>query len=265
MPTTSGVGRHIFLAMVLVFMFGGLACADWHIPIWEDDFSDGDFTGDPTWTTFSSGGFATWDATTGAFAMSGTYNSTYAAGWVGAYVDQKHGDQGLEGWVSPYSGAADGVAALALLRYTPGSVFGTGYALAITYNASDDMVAGMYQLNDATGNTLLGTERTVLEDSYDDMLFRFLVMGTGDDTNLMARVWADDGSEEPEDWLFDFTLSGAPYDDGFGGVGVVTQNPGVTEAEATFDNLQYGTPEPTTMVLLATGLGALALRRRRNA
>ena len=45
---------------------------------------------------------------------------------------------------------------------------------------------------------------------------------------------------------------------------MVATSSGVETADVYFDDIYYGTPEPGTLALLATGLGALVIRRRRR-
>ena len=52
------------------------------------------------------------------------------------------------------------------------------------------------------------------------------------------------------------------YNTGYGGLGVLGTSSGVTP-DAYFDDVKYGTPEPATIALMAAGIGALILRRRR--
>ncbi|MGI5816969.1 MAG: PEP-CTERM sorting domain-containing protein [Armatimonadota bacterium] len=263
----SGVWRLTCAAVVLLLVCGALGYADtWDTIFWQDDFQDGDYTSNPTWTTFGGpGGFTHSVVDTGGgeyvFRQTGTYLGAAGAGWAGAYVSVLEGNQGMTGWVDSSRVTANGWAALSLLRYTPSGIggFGTGYALAIAHNAADNITATLYRLDDVS-TPAITSEVTILSE-YSDVWFRFFATGADADTRLQARVWAD-GSAEPDAWHLDTGVT-TYYNTGFGGVGVVTQSEGVL-ADADFDNIEFGTPEPTTMVLMATGLGAIVLRRRRR-
>ena len=255
----SGIWRHVCVAVILLLVFGGLSYADWTRPVWDDDFSDGNYTANETWTTFGSPG-GSWDASSNQFVIGATYLAA-PAGWAGAYVSVLETDQGIRGWCAPHTTAGNGVAAIAVLNYTPtaGSGFGTGYALSMTYNGSTNTVASIQEIYDAALPSEIGAEQTIVSGAHSALEFRFLKM----DSRLWGRVWQA-GTAEPSTWNWSELVPGTSYATGYGGVGVFTQNPGVTAPVATFDDIKYGTPEPTTMLLMATGIGALVLRRRRS-
>ena len=268
MLTQTGVWRMMCVVTVLLLAFGGLGYADWDTLYWEEDVSGG--TLNQTWTEFTSlagGSSGVVDLGGGnwGYNHSANYWPDAGAGWAGAYVSVLEGNQGMKGWVDTSTMGANGTAALSLLRYSatanPGMGFGSGYALAVTHNSAGSIMASLHHIHE-TGPVEIGAELQVLP-TYSDVWFRFLATGEDADTRLQARVWAD-GTDEPDTWLFDLGVASNFYNTGFGGVGVVTQNPALEAADATFDNLAYGVPEPATMVLLATGLGALAWRRRRT-
>ncbi|MFO8079751.1 MAG: PEP-CTERM sorting domain-containing protein [Armatimonadota bacterium] len=270
MLTGCGAWRQICLVIVLLLVFGGLSYADWNNLYWEDEFAGG--TTDQTWDTFSGGGVG---SHTVVDLGGGNYGYQHSApylgdppdvGFAGAYVDAIEGDQGMKGWVDTSPMGVDDSAALSFLRYTPTVVpdqgFGTGYALAITHNSSGQITASIRQVFEDRED-LIGSEELV-SSTYTDVWFRFLAIGTDGDTRLRGRVWAD-GTNEPSDWLLDVGVTSDFYNTGSGGVGAVTLTGDLEVATATFDNVAYGTPEPTTMALLVTGVGALILRRRRAA
>jgi hypothetical protein len=265
------VSLRLLSVAALVLLLAAASQADtWGRTFWTDDFEDGDYTSDPTWLTFASPGgsrgVVTWEADY-AFELNAPYVLAYGAGWSGAYVDVSQGDQGIVTWLDTSPLASDDWAAISMLRYSAPSVaFGTGYALAVTNTAGSALVAQLFQLDDLSYGAV--TDPTVVAGSYQDVWVRFLATGTGTNTRLLGRVWAD-GQAEPAGWTLDSGQPGSEagitnyYDTGRGGLGVVATGGEVT-ADAYFDDVEYGIPEPGTLALLAAGLGALAIRRRRR-
>jgi len=266
-----GVGRHMCVLITLIVVCTVFSHADsWQRVVWQDDFEDGDYTNDPTWSPFGSPGSSrsvtTWEADY-AFRHTAPYSAAAGAGWAAAYVSVLEADQGIEGWLDTSPVQSDDWAALHLLRYTPPTLaFGTGYGVAVTHNASDAITAQLYQLDDVSYTPV--TDAFTVAGSYQDIWVRFLATGSGSNTLLLARLWAD-GEAEPTEWNLSSANPGGTggisnyYDTGYGGLGVYTTGSEVT-ADAYFDNLNYGTPEPGTLALVATGLGAFVLRRRRK-
>jgi hypothetical protein len=221
---------------------------DWGTPTWTDDFEDGNYTTDPTWTIFAdplgqgSRSVVSWEGDN-AFRLTAPYAALAGAGWSGAYVNNPQADQGLLVWVDMSPLANDNWAAICLLRYTASGIggFGTGYALALQHLASGAITAQLYQIND-TGYTTIGSSVQVSA-TYTDVWVRFQALGTSSQTHLRARVWPA-GSGEPTSWTLDAT-SGitAYYNSGRGGVGVVATSTGVT-ADAYFDDIQFFTGNP---------------------
>ncbi len=268
----SGQSRRMYLvyvgaALLLVSVASGYADPTWGRTLWEDDFEDGNYTSDPTWTVFSTPGstqsVGTYEGDY-AFELTAPYLEAAGGGWSGAYVDLVQGDQGIAGWLDTSALASDDWAAVYTVRYSAPSVgFGTGYALAVLHDSADAIYAGLYEFND-TSYASVGTPVQVAS-SYQDVWVRFLATGTGSDTELLGRVWAD-GQSEPNTWtLQGNTANGIThyYDTGSGGVAVIATADGVT-ADAYFDDIQFGTPEPATLALMLAGIGVLAARKRRQ-
>lgn len=263
--------RYFYVVTVLLLICAVAAHADtWQRVVWEDDFEDGDYTSDPAWTTFESPSgthnVTSWEGDY-AFEHTAPYYAAGGAGWSGAFVTDPEGDQGIEGWVDTSPVSSNDWAALYMLRYSaPTLGFGSGYALGLTHNAADEITAQLFELND-TGYAGI-TDYVTVSDTYEDLWVRFLATGTGSNIHLKARMWAD-GESEPSAWHLDSDNPGSAggiinqYDSGCGGVGVVSLVGDLT-ADAYFDDVKYGTPEPGTLALIATGLGALVLRRRRD-
>lgn len=256
------------VAVLVVCAYAGHADT-WEKVYWEDDFQDGDYTDEPSWTTFgtSTANFAVTDLGFGQYAFDLSATHTPGGAWAGAYVNVLESTAGIRGWVNTASLQSDDWVALFMLRYTPTATLGTGtgYALAIGNSVTYGMLAQLYQLNDTSAYTAV-TDPLVISASYLDLRVHFDATGTGAQTAVRGRIWAD-GAAEPIGWHLDSNRPGsAPgitstYNSGFGGVGVVALEDAVT-GRAYFDDVSYGTPEPGTLALLVTGIGALALRRR---
>ena len=193
----SGQSRRMYLvyvgaALLLVSVVSGYAYPAWGRTLWEDDFEDGNYTSDPTWTVFSTPGstqsVGTYEGDY-AFELTAPYLEAAGGGWSGAYVDLVQGDQGIAGWLDTSALASGDWAAVYTVRYSPPSVgFGTGYALAVLHDSADAIYAGLYEFND-TSYASVGTPVQVAS-SYQDVWVRFLATGTGSDTELLGRVWA---------------------------------------------------------------------------
>jgi len=257
-------------AIVLLLVCSSLSFADWSNPVWEDDFEDGNYTANPTWTVLGTPGVTqtvtTWSGDY-AFHHNAPYVAAAGAGWSAAYVSVLEANQGIEGWVDMSQQTSTSWGALFMLRYSPPTLgFGTGYGLAMSHTGVGDLMAAtLFELNDTTYAPI--TDPFMLSASGATLRARMLVEGSGSNILLQARVWSD-GDVEPLVWNLSSANPGASpgilhnYNNGYGGVGALSSADGTT-ADAYFDDVKYGTPEPTTIVLLATGIGALILRRRR--
>jgi len=133
----------------------------------------------------------------------------------------------------------------------------------VAHDAADAIYAELYQFDDTTYTSVAGPVQVA--SSYQDVWVRFLARGTGTDTELLGRVWAD-GQSEPDTWsLLGNTASGITsyYNTGRGVVAAIATSEGVT-ADAYFDDIKFGTPEPATLALVLAGIGVLAARKRRQ-
>ena len=270
MLTKPGVMSRICFGIALLVAFSSLSYADF-TTVWEDDFEDGDYTNNPTWTPFGTPGASqsvtTWEGDY-AFRHTAPYFAPASGSWSAAYVAALEGNQGIRGWVDTSPVTSDDWAALFMVRYSPPtSAFGTGYALAISNTTGGPMAATLFELNDTSYAPI--TDAFIVSASYADLWVRMQASGTGSDTLVQARVWAD-GSAEPTGWNLSSANPGSTsgitnyYNTGYGGLGVLGTSETVTP-DAYFDDVKFGTPEPATMALMITGIGALILRRRRSA
>ena len=146
MLTRPGVRNRICFGIVLLVVFGSLSYADWSNPVWEDDFEDGNYAINQTWTTLGTPGatpsVTMWEGDY-AFRHTAPYYALAGGSWSAAYVATLEGNQGIEGWVDTSPVDSDDWAALFMVRYTPPTAaFGTGYALAISNTTGGPMEIG---------------------------------------------------------------------------------------------------------------------------
>lgn len=265
--------RRLMCVGVALLLVSAIIChADtWRQVYWQDDFEDGDSTNDPSWISFGTSGASattvTWEGDY-AFRHTAPYNTEAGIGLSAALVGDRRIGQGIEGWVDTSPLNSDDWASLFLLRYSPPSLgVGTGYALTVTNTATAGIVAQLYQLDDTDFFPI--TDPVLVTSTYEDLWVRFQARGTDGDTQLLARVWAD-GTPEPTEWHLNSDLPGSTggissfYNSGYGALGVAATASGVT-ADAYFDDVVYGTPEPGTLALILTGIGAVVARTRRRA
>jgi hypothetical protein len=221
----------------------------------SDDFSDLNDTVNPTWTHLSgyvnSTGQA-WDASTGAYRLTGPNNGVNGLGFIGSYAGPTASNvrvsADIVSFVGPPAGAVFGVAA----RLNGNNALGglTGYAYSYEPFASagtGEMV--LYRINPGVSITDIGSQQVTL-DPLKDYTFVLDISGT----SLHGQVFEIGGGMVAEKFATDAT-----YGSGFSGVIAYSQNP-VPPVDFTIDNFASVVPEPSSMAL--AGLGLLGLMAR---
>jgi hypothetical protein len=237
------------LLAIGVLGFGAAGQAQiWGPTAWSDDFEDGNYTSNPTWSVagdpymMASRGVVSWEGDY-AFQLTAPYVDPLGAGWSLAYAGDVEGDQGMLTWVDTSTLASDDWATVCLLRYSPPAMaFGTGYAVVVLHGTADAIAVALYQINE-TGYTPITDPPVVVSATYTDVWVRFVAFGTDAATTLAARVWPA-GQAEPSGWTLDSNVPGSGsgittyYNTGRGGVGTVALASGVS-GTAYFDDVEF--------------------------
>jgi hypothetical protein len=251
----------------------------------SDDFSDLNDTVNPTWTHLN--GYVastgqTWDASTGQYRMTAPNNGASSLGFVGSYAGAAvNGDVAVQSdnvsFVDlgnppsgPIQGGVFGIAAK--LNGLNGVAQLTGYAYLyepFSDGGNGELVLARINpgvsVQDLGAVGVEGTDyvRKVTLDTNKDYTFKLLVTGG----TLKGEV-----REVGTGTLVGYQTSldpGTPYAGGFSGYvaysqGPTTGNPaGFPPTDVTWDNFS-SSPEPSTALLLVSGLGLMAIGRRKR-
>lgn len=265
-PVRGGSSRRFRVVFVAVLAGVSLlgsrdVCAD---SFFHDEFSDADYTNDPTWTTLNPSAGGSFDASSGAFETTAPYSGSYGVGFSVAYVVNLRAEQELTARMEVVDEEG-----LVGVRYGTGAALGYGYAVALT----DAGQARLVELVD-TGRSDITTSSAPSGTAPPNgeawvRLYASEPGGTGnsgESVRLLANVWYV-GSSEPSGWMFDSWSPGSSvandWSDGYARLAAYTEASEQT-ADGIFDDAGFHTPEPVSLGVLAAGLGVLLWRHWRT-
>jgi hypothetical protein len=223
----------------------------------SDDFSDLNDTVNPTWTHLSgyvASSGQVWDASTGQYHLTAPNNGASSLGFIGSYAGPSVTDVSVSAdivsFVGPPAGAVFGVAARLNGNNAVGGLSGYAYAYE-PFAAGGLGEIVLYRINPGVSITDIGSQQVTLDPNKD---YRFFLDISG--SNLHGRAYEIGGGLVAEKFAVDTF-----YASGFSGLFAYSQNP-VPPVNVTWDNFN-STPEPASCALLALGIGAVGLIRRR--